>query len=129
MLKPAGKRIIRRALISRGDVPFPEERNDLTVVNLGITWMGDDSGIGSLLDRSLGNPLSPIFGVPLALPSAVCATSAEWELEITLTDELGVQQVLFLREIKLDWEQIAYAHFPSLASSATFGSTGLPTHF
>ena len=90
--------------------------------------MVNDSGIGSLLDRSLGNPLSPIFGISLAFSSALCATSAEWELEITLADSLFSGDV-FLREVKLDWGQIAYAHFPSLASSAAFGSTGFPTHF
>ena len=93
--------------------------------------MVNDSGIGSLLDRSLGNPLSRIFGIPLALSAAVFTTSAEWKLEITLTDEVLVQQVLFLflREVKLDWGQIAYAHFPPLAGGAAFGSTGFPTHF
>ena len=47
------------------------------------------------------------------------------------TDGLLVQRILFLREVKSDLGggQIGYAHFPSLASSAAFGSTGFPTHF
>ena len=96
MLKPAAKRIIGKALVGRGNVPIPKKRNDLIVINLGVTGMVNDSGIGSLLDRCLGNALSPIFGIAFALSSTVCATSAEWELEITLREEVLVQRVVFL---------------------------------
>ena len=75
---------MRKALAGRGNVPFPEERNDLIVISLGVTRMVNDSGIGGLLDSCLGNPLSLIFDISFALSSAFSATSAEWELEITL---------------------------------------------
>ena len=90
--------------------------------------MANDSGIGSLLDRSVDNPLSPIFSISFALSSALCATSAEWELEITLRDSLFSEFSFFGRSSQIGG-QIAYAYFPSLASSAAFGSTGFTTHF
>lgn len=56
----------------------------MIVEGVGAVGLEDESSIGSLLDRRVRDPLSPIFDITLTLPSGFGAAGAIWGLEIAL---------------------------------------------
>ena len=126
MLKPAAGGAIRRALVGRGNVPLPEEGYDLIIKGTTGTGLEGNRCIGSLFDGRLGSSSSPVFDIPLALPSGFGTTGAVGGFEIALGHSLfsGVA----LGDGEESWGWIAYANFAPFASGAAFGSTGNATH-
>ena len=88
MLQPGAGWSIRNALITGGNVPLPEERNDLIVISIGVARLEDESGVGSLFDRRFDNLLMPVVDIALALSSGFCATGTTWDLKVTLSYSL-----------------------------------------
>ena len=78
MLKPAAGGAIRNAFVGGRNISLPEERYDLIVKGIGATGLKDDTGIGRLSDRRLGDSLTPVFDISLALPSGVGTAGAIW---------------------------------------------------
>ena len=84
MLQPGAGGAIRDTFVSGGNIPLPKERYELIVKGIGAVWLKGDTGIGSLFDIRVDDPLSPVFDITFALPSCVGTSGAVRGLEITL---------------------------------------------